>query len=232
MDATLQVLLSTAVGIGFIHTVVGVDHSLPFVVLGRARAWTLRKTLSITALCGVGHVLSSVVIGGLGLSLGVAVGKLEWLEASRGDIASWVLIIFGTLYAAWSVARRRRVHRHTHRHADGVVHAHTDGLVTHNHAQMPPVSMTLWGLFIVFVLGPCEPLIPLLMVPALSMDGWAVALVVSAFGVTTIGTMLVVVAIGHAGLRMPVFRRLEPHANTLAGVLIAGSGFAIRMLGI
>jgi len=234
VDTTLQLLLSTAVGVGFIHTVVGVDHSLPFVVLGRARGWSLRKTLLITGLCGMGHVLSSVVIGMLGLTLGVAVARLQWMEAFRGNMASWVLIVFGTVYAAWSLARQRRRHRHTHRHAGGVVHTHEDGTAphTHGHEDAPPVSLTLWGLFIVFVLGPCEPLIPLVMVPALTLNAWAVALVVIAFGVATIGTMLVVVAIGHAGMRLPAFERVEPHVNTIAGLLIAVSGVAIRVLGI
>ena len=33
MDGTLEVLLTLAVGIGFVHTLIGVDHTLPFILV-------------------------------------------------------------------------------------------------------------------------------------------------------------------------------------------------------
>ncbi len=65
-----QILLLTAASIAFLHTILGPDHYLPFVALGKARKWSLAKTLRITLYCGLGHVLSSVVIGGVGIVLG------------------------------------------------------------------------------------------------------------------------------------------------------------------
>ena len=41
----VTVLITTAAYLAFLHTLVGVDHSLPFVVLGKARGWSLRRTL-------------------------------------------------------------------------------------------------------------------------------------------------------------------------------------------
>jgi len=67
MDTTLTILLTTAVSVAFVHTLIGVDHTLPFIVIGRARDWPLRKVLGLTALCGLGHVLTSVVLGGVGI---------------------------------------------------------------------------------------------------------------------------------------------------------------------
>jgi hypothetical protein len=235
MDATLGILLTTAIGVGFVHTLIGIDHTLPFVVLGRAQGWSLRRVLVITGLCGLGHVASSVVLGVLGIGLGVLVSRLEWIEAVRGSLAAWVLIIFGLAYAAWSFARSRRSCRHTHAHAGGVVHAH-DHLGSHGHhggdAPLNPAAVTAWSLFIIFVLGPCEPLIPLLMVPAMDLGTPAVVAVALAFGVTTIGTMLGIVTLGYLGLRLAWSRRLEAHANTLAGLAIAASGLAIQLFGI
>lgn len=231
----LDVLLTTAVSIGFFHTLIGVDHSLPFVVMGRAQGWPLRKVLGITFLCGLGHVLSSVVLGVAGIGLGAAVEKLEWIEASRGELAAWSLIVFGLTYAAWSFARSRRVTEHTHVHEDGTVHAHHHGEGGgHGHGldASSVAGMTAWSLFVIFVLGPCEPLIPLLMVPALGWGWGSVVLVATAFGVTTIATMMTVVTVGYLGLGVPKFRKLEKHAHTLAGLAIASSGLAIQALGI
>ena len=232
METALGILLTSAVGIGFIHTLIGVDHSLPFVVLGRAQGWSLKKVLAITAVCGLGHVLSSVVLGGLGIGLGVTLARLEWVEGARGSLAAWVLIIFGLTYAAWSFARRRRASRHVHEHQGGKVHSHEHQSVSHHHTKVRPAVVTTWSLFIIFVLGPCEPLIPLLMVPAMDLGLWAVLPVTLAFGLTTIGTMLIVVTAGYYGLQLAGVRRLEAHANVLAGLAIAASGLAIQLLGI
>jgi len=165
MDSLFQLALLAA-SIGLLHTAMGPDHYLPFVVLGRAEGWTLRKTLFWTAVCGVAHVLSSVVLGGLGMGLGWAVPYMEGLEGVRGDLASYALIGFGLLYFAWGLWRGRRGHAHSHRHLDGTVHTHAhhhedaEEGSTHElreHEETPHVKShrrTLWALFVVFVLGP------------------------------------------------------------------------------
>lgn len=232
MENALGILLVSAVSIGFIHTLIGVDHSLPFVVLGRAQGWSLKKVLAVTTACGIGHVLSSVVLGGIGIGLGAAIGHLEWIEGTRGTFAAWALILFGLTYAAWSFARQRHRQRHVHQHGNGTVHAHEHSRSVHDHNRTKPAVVTAWSLFIIFVLGPCEPLIPLLMVPAFDLGLWAVVPVTLAFGIATIGTMLAVVAAGYYGLQLAPFRRLESHAHTLAGLAIAASGLAIQLFGI
>lgn len=210
MDHDLQLLLSLAVGLGVMHTAVGVDHTLPFVVLARAQRWPLPRTLRFTTLCGVGHVLSSVLLGAVGLAVGAALAHLEFVESLRGDLASGVLSVFGLAYAAWSWGREGRGHVH----------------------ELPRPGVTFWSLFLVFVLGPCEPLIPLLMVPALEQSAWATALVAFTFGAATLGTMVLLVTLAWAGLGLAPLHRLEGRANTLAGLAIAASGLAIRLFGI
>jgi hypothetical protein len=68
MDNSIALLSVTAISIGFIHTILGPDHYLPFIVLSEARKWSLRKTMLITFFCGLGHVLSSVVLGLVGIA--------------------------------------------------------------------------------------------------------------------------------------------------------------------
>ncbi len=228
-------LLSTAVGIGFLHTLIGVDHSLPFIVLGRAQGWSVRKLLTITILCGIGHVLSSVILGLVGIGIGVAAERLQWIETRRGEISAWLLIGFGLAYASWALYRsiRNRPHRHLHFHDEGI-HAHEhrhENEHLHPH-QMDRRALTIWTLFIVFVFGPCEPLIPLLIVPALQHAWYGVALVAVAFGVTTVGTMVVVVLAGFHGLRPVFFSFFERHVHVVAGLMIAASGIAIKAFGL
>ncbi|MEM9487860.1 MAG: hypothetical protein AAGC55_01885 [Myxococcota bacterium] len=237
MTETAFVLLTTAASIGFVHTLVGVDHSLPFVVIGRSRGWSLGKLLRITALCGIAHILSSVAIGSIGLAIGAALGRMEWLEESRGGLAAWLLIGFGLAYAVWGLYRtyRGRRHVHVHIHEDGTVHDHEhDHLGDHGHVHAAPRAntVTVAALFVIFLLGPCEALIPLLMVPASEQSWSLVAAVVAVFGMATLATMLGVVTIGHYGLRFRVWNLLERHMTTVAGLAIALSGLAIQVLGV
>jgi ABC-type nickel/cobalt efflux system permease component RcnA len=230
-------LLWGAASIALLHTLIGADHYLPFIVIGKARRWSAKKTLSITALCGLGHVTGSVMLGLIGVSLGVAVQRLEWIESVRGSFAAWGLITFGLIYAAYSVLRSARGYKHSH------VHAHEDGrLHTHEHdhhqqhAHMHEVSdqhnLTKWTLFILFVFGPCEALIPMFMVPAFEHNWFLVVAVAVVFSTVTIVTMLAAVSAGLYGFSFISLQFLEKHANTLAGLAIASSGLAIQVLGI
>jgi len=126
MTDELMILLFTAVSIGFFHTLFGPDHYLPFIVMSRSGKWSLGKTTIITFLCGLGHVLSSVVLGLLGIALGIAVSQLEVFESVRGNIAAWALIAFGLVYFVWGIRRaiRNRPHRHLHFHDEDVLHSH------------------------------------------------------------------------------------------------------------
>lgn len=235
MNDPQLVLLSTAAGIGLFHTFVGVDHYLPFVALGKARNWSVAKVAGITALCGVGHVLGSILLGFVGIALSSALSGLEWIEALRGDVAAWSLVAFGLVYIVWSLVRlkRNQRHEHVHAHADGSLHSHEhDHHREHAHGHGVPASFSFWGVFIIFVLGPCEPLIPLLMYPAFEHNWLLVGGVASVFALTTIGTMVLMSVVGVVGLRMVHLPGLARYANVLAGGAIASSGLAILFLGI
>ena len=94
----INILIITAFSIGFIHTLIGPDHYIPFIMLGKAKSWSIAKTSWITILCGVGHVLGSVLLGFLGVAFGFALNMVERIEAIMGEVASWLLIGFGVAY--------------------------------------------------------------------------------------------------------------------------------------
>ena len=144
MNMELGLLVLTAVSIGFVHTVLGPDHYLPFVAMSAARNWTRRKTMLVTAFCGVGHVLGSIVIGFVGIAIGASLHRLQWLEGVRGDLAAWALIAFGLVYMVWGLkqAWRSRKHSHEHIHSDGTRHRHTHG---DGHAQAPHLPAADYG---------------------------------------------------------------------------------------
>ena len=206
MDMSAWILLGTAASVALVHTLVGVDHTLPFIVLGKAQRWSALKFTRVVTLCGLGHVLSSVLIGTIGLGVGAALGSLELLEGKRAHVAAYALIAFGLIYAVWGFWRERRA------------------------TMVKAPTAAFWGLFIVIALGPCEPLIPLLMVPALSHGVWLAVLASAVFGFVTIATMLVVAWAGYYGASRINVDFLNRYAHTFAGVAMAISGVMMQFV--
>ncbi len=236
MNKELIILCFTAASIGFLHTVFGPDHYLPFIVMARARKWPLAKTGLITIFCGIGHIMSSVTLGVIGIIFGIAVMRLEALESFRGNIAAWALIGFGLAYFIWGLRRaiRHKPHRHAHLHQDqkhdSHYHVHSgDHSHVHNEDKR---NITPWILFTIFVLGPCEPLIPILMYPAAKKSITGLFLVTGIFGLTTIITMLSVVIITSLGVKLIPLGRLERYTHAIAGATICLSGLAIHFLNL
>ncbi|WP_028895035.1 sulfite exporter TauE/SafE family protein [Syntrophorhabdus aromaticivorans] len=237
MSRELTILLATAASIGFFHTLMGPDHYIPFVAMAHARKWSSMKTLCVTALCGLGHIASSVLLGIMGIALGIAVTKLEFIESFRGNLAAWALIAFGLMYFAWGMrkASRNKPHRHAHFHGDQDLHVHEHVHTqehVHVHQTEGKAAITPWILFTIFVFGPCEPLIPILMYPAAKNSMLGLVLVTSVFGGVTIMTMIGAVFVSRLGVHFLPMARLERYSHALAGATIFLCGIAIQFLGL
>jgi len=231
-----QILLVTAASVAFLHTILGPDHYVVFTAMGKARGWSLTKTLQVTLFCGLGHLLSSVSIGALGILAGVQLVSLVQIEGLRGNLAGWALLAFGLVYFAWGLkqAGRSRRHSHVHSHED-VVHEHEhDHHTDHSHVHDSKArrSITPWAMFIIFILGPCEALIPLFMYPAAQQSVGLVAAVAVVFSIVTLLTMLACVAattIGLERLKLPTTGR---YAHAVAGAAVLACGAAISFTGL
>ena len=220
-----SVLLGTTAAVAITHTLLGIDHSLPFIVLGRSRQWSLGYTI----------VASSVAIGGVGALLGASLDSLVWVESTRGVIAATLLIGFGLAYSIWAVRNisRNVTHSNVHAHVDGTLHGHLQSYDGDNlHIHSSSANVTPWALFIVFLVGPCEPLIPLMIVPAIAGSWTLLVAVVVTFGVLTILTMGLTVTIGYQMLNAVPQYRFTRIADVVTGLLVAASGAGVLFLGL
>ncbi len=234
MTSEIYLLTITAASIGLIHTLIGPDHYLPFIMMAKAGKWSKIKTIWVTLFCGIGHVLSSILLGIIGIAAGIALDSLELIEGIRGEIAGWALISFGFLYMIWGIKKAyvNKPHSHVHVDEEGtyINHAHShEGEHAHSNEKK---TLTPWILFVVFILGPCEPLIPLLMFPAAEHSAAGIALVSGVFGLVTIGTMVSVVAVSLWGLNLLPLGKVEKFSHAFAGFAIFASGLAINLLGL
>jgi nickel/cobalt exporter len=205
------------VTIGFIHTIAGPDHYLPFVALSKSRNWSMVKTLNIVIIGGLAHVLSSVVIGFIGIGAGIGLSKLELFEGFRGNIAAWLLFSFGVAYTAWALFRLIR--------RKGNVHSHLED-------KNDRRQLTIWIIILIFLFGPCEPLIPILMYPAAEHNYAAVGIVALVFAIATIGTMLISVTVLLKGFTLVKMSSLHKYQHVIAGLAIMLCGAGILFLGL
>ena len=203
--------MAALLGIG--HTLLGPDHYVPLIALSRARGWTCRRTFAVTLACGPAHVLSSVLIGAAGLAFGFKVLQLEKLEAVRGGIAGWTLLAAGLLYFLWGLRqafRSQGPEKDMGRKADGIIG---------------------WLLFLFFVFGPCDPLIPVLLFPAAAHGPWAAVVPVLIFSLSTLAAMSACVAAGLYGMSWIKIPQPVRYGHALAGAALTVCGIAVSFAG-
>jgi ABC-type nickel/cobalt efflux system permease component RcnA len=237
MSGELSILAFTALSIGFFHTILGPDHYIPFIAMAKAGKWSTRKTIVVTVLSGIGHVFGSIVLGFIGVGIGVALNILEDIEAIRGDLASWLLISFGLAYMLWGIRRvvKNKKHTHWHKHDAGIIHDHEHSHHkehSHVHTKENAANLTPWILFAIFVFGPCEALIPILMYPAANIGVSGLVVVTAIFSVTTILTMLSIVVISIYGINVLPLNKFEKYSHAMAGAIILISGISVQFLGM
>jgi nickel/cobalt transporter (NicO) family protein len=233
MNEQIVVLTGTAAALAFTHTLFGPDHYLPFIVMSKARKWSTWKTIWVTLLSGLGHVGSSVVLGIIGIAFGLGISKIEIFEGFRGNLAAWAFILFGGIYFLYGIWRvyKKKQHSHPHVHEDGTLHIH-DHKHAEGHDHVHKKNITPWVLFTIFVLGPCEPLIPVLMFPAAKENIGGLIMVTVVFSVITLATMLGIVLLASYGIKILPFGKLEKYTHAIAGATIMLSGLAIVFLGL
>ena len=224
MTGLTLALVVAAASLGSVHTLAP-DHWMPFAALARAEGWTARRTAAITALCGLGHVTVSVLLGLVSVFLGLEL--LQTFGHRLESVAGVLLIAFGVVYGLWGLHRAVQSRWHDHGHG----HTHWHGGHQHAHAHADGPRLTPWMLFLVFCADPCVAVIPLMF--AAAPLGWGSTLaVVAAYELATIGTMVVLVLPARAVATAVRSTWADRYGDALAGGVIAGVGLAVVSLGL
>lgn len=227
----LIALAVTAVTISCLHTASGPDHYLPFVVLSRSRKWTKSKTFFLTVICGIGHILSSVLIGMVGVFLGWQLTKISWLQDVRGNLSGWALLIFGIVYLVYGLrqAYLNKPHKHFDVMGDDVYvyqHQHGQTIMAGSRVKVTPLV-----LFAIFVMGPSEPLVPLLFYSGTHRSMPEVVVLITVFTISTVITMLIMVFIGIYGYSFFKAEKLERYMHAVGGAVLTMCGVGMVFLG-
>jgi sulfite exporter TauE/SafE len=225
------ILIITVLSISAVHTFSGPDHYLPFIVLSRSKKWSLKKTLFWTALCGIAHVLSSVILGILGIFLGWSIKKTFHIESIRGGFAAWMLLSFGILYLLYALynLNKNKIHKHFDASEDGEIF-----VFEHQHKQNTRPNkrykVTPWVLFFIFASGPSEPMIPLIIYPSINYSLNKVGILIGFYTFSTVLTMLAMVVVGYYSAHIFTFKNYEKYLETISAAIIVICGIGMVFL--
>jgi putative Mn2+ efflux pump MntP len=106
-----SLLIATVAAVGVLHTVVP-DHWAPIVVVARQRRWSLGHTARAAAIAGLGHVVSTLMLGVVLWAAGAALATRYAHAVSVTSAAA--LIIFGLwiAYGGWREAHEDQQSEH------------------------------------------------------------------------------------------------------------------------
>jgi hypothetical protein len=190
------------------------------------------KTICWTVVCGCGHVWSSVLLALGGAAIGWSLNEVEFFENMRGGLAGWMLLGFGILYSIWGIlnAFRNKAHKHFELGDEGEMY-----VFEHKHGAAVQVrekhKVTPWVMFIIFLLGPCEPMIPLLYFPAAQHSVAGMWMMIGIYTLVTLLTMVVMVILGLRGASLFQTGWAEKYMHALAGATITICGAGMVFLG-
>lgn len=127
----------------------------------------------------------------------------------------------------WGLYRinNQKAHKHFDFENDGSLY-----VFEHNHhnAILPQErhKVTPWVMFIIFLLGPCEPMIPLLYYPAAQNSIYGMLLLILVYTSVTLLTMLSLVLLGYFGIAFTSTPKVEKYVHVIGGatILLCGSG--------
>ncbi len=210
MQSSFFVLLFSALSIAVIHSLAP-DHWMPFIMIGNAQKWSKAKLMSVTFLAGLGHIGSSVILGAFGIALGMGLLKIKGIVESVAEVGGILLIGFGIFYMLWGFRHLKEEHLDRFEKSRSVI--------------------STWALIAIFVLGPCEALIPLIFLATLY--GWASVLIITtSFSATTVFMMMAQTFLAYTGIRKVHFDFFHKFSHAIAGGVIALTGIIVMVLGI
>ncbi|MGA7297911.1 MAG: hypothetical protein WBW92_10425 [Rhodanobacteraceae bacterium] len=201
-DGLLLTTLASGFGIAFLHTLIPV-HWLPYVLVGRARGWSLSHTLAVNVAGGVGHVLMTALLGALAMFVGVH------LDGLTRNVFPW--LVAGLLLLVGLYFLYRQFAGHTHDHGVSEDHPALSEEASDRAATLALVTMLL--------LSPCEAFVPIYLTDV--TEGLAGFLFLTAvLAVSTISCMLLLTSLAWRGMVSPKMAGIKRWQSGLVGAML------------
>lgn len=222
-------IAATGFGVAFLHAALP-THWLPFALTSRARHWSRRKTVGITAAAASAHVIFTIALGAL-----LFWGGMELSEEAH-HLFHWIAGGILMLLGGWFVLRQLTGKGHGHFHLLG---KHGEEVHDHDYDQhcldreiheRKANAMTAGSLVLMLTLSPCESFLPIYL--SGSAFGWPGFLLLSiVLFVATVGAMVLFTALARYGVERIRIGLLERYENGMLGGLLMILGVVFLLWG-
>jgi nickel/cobalt transporter (NicO) family protein len=122
----LLFLISAAALVAILHSILP-DHWIPLAIIARTQRWNLLRVGWVTLLASLGHVIASLVLGGIIAAVGLQFQ--HEIDTQQGHVIGIVLMLTGMAFLVWGLVNGRNHEHgagHSHTHGFGHLHTHDD----------------------------------------------------------------------------------------------------------
>ncbi len=223
-QTSIFLLLGAAGVVAILHSILP-DHWVPLAVVARTQRWSLLHVGRVTLLASLGHVITSLVLGGF-----IALIGLQFqheIETQQGHIVGAVLVLTGIGFLIWGLIGHGP---HGHHHDEDHAHDHgheRDHPHEHEHSlrKEQPLIKRLAAIAVPFGMAASPDLTILPVALAASAVGTvAVVSVLSIFAVFTIATFISLTVIATLAGYQIKGDWLEKNANTITSLVLIAVG--------
>jgi hypothetical protein len=235
MHSTSLLLLLLAAGtVGFLHSILP-DHWVPLAVIARTQGWSIARTAQTSLLASVGHVLTSIVLGGIIAAVGLQFRST--FETQQGHIVGIILVLTGIGFAVWGLTGRGHHydgHDHNHHLHEPQDHAHLDG-DPHHHEQPnqgrsgdQSLAQRLAAIAVPFgaAASPDLTILPVFLAASAVGIGTVIG-VLTTFSAVTLATFVTLTVIATLAGYQVKGEWLEKNGNTITAVVLVAIGVAV-----
>lgn len=97
-STSIFLLLGAAAVVAILHSILP-DHWVPLAVVARTQRWSLLRTARVSAMASAGHVITSLVLGGIIALIGLQFQRE--IDTQQGHIIGIVLVLTGLGFLIW-----------------------------------------------------------------------------------------------------------------------------------
>lgn len=179
------------------------SHWLPFVTIGKAEQWSSQRLLTVTAIAGLAHTVSTTL-------LGVLVSFAGWqLAESYHDLSERAIPLLLLALGLWYLMQHMR-HHHGHDHIDA-----------NTVRKQRSFASLLLSLAVAMFLSPCLEIEAYFL--SAGAQGWGtVVLVALIYNVITLSGMLLMVMLARRGLQQLNAGWFDHNENLITGLTLLG----------
>lgn len=235
MGTTSIALLILAAGtVAILHSILP-DHWVPLAVVARAERWRIGRVARLSALASVGHVLTSVILGGV-----IAVVGLQFqrqIDVQQGHLVGSVLIVTGLAFLVWGLTGHG--HHHDHDEHSPTAHAATTATIAEDHATDQRIAgpqqtraKRIAAIVVPFGIAasPDLTILPVALA-ASAVSGLTVAGVLVVFAAVTIATFVGLTVLATLAGYQIKGEWLERNATTITALVLIAIG-AVAYIGL